>query len=86
MNTELSIESKSRSEFINITDKVQNAVNKSGIKDGDYIFLNLSLFYLLNSLREESIALCSERKYCSSAFRIPISIASLTAGSTNIRR
>ena len=86
MNTEISIKSKYRTEFINITNEVQNVVNSSGVKDGVCIFQNLSLFYLLNSLREESIALCSERKYCSSAFRIPISIASLTAGSTNIRR
>lgn len=40
MNTEISIKSKSRTEFINITNEVQNAVSKSGIKDGVcYIFV-----------------------------------------------
>ena len=40
MNTEISIKSRSRNEFINITQEVQNVVNKSGIKDGVcYIFV-----------------------------------------------
>ena len=40
MNTEISIKSRSRNEFINITSEVQNAVDKSGIKDGVcYIFV-----------------------------------------------
>ena len=40
MNTEISVKSRSRNEFINITNEVQNAVNKSGIKDGVcYIFV-----------------------------------------------
>jgi thiamine phosphate synthase YjbQ (UPF0047 family) len=49
MNTEISIKSKSRTEFINITAKVQNAVDKSGIRDGvcyiftSYIYISLSL-------------------------------------------
>ena len=34
MNTEISVKSRSRNEFINITSEVQNAVDKSGIKDG----------------------------------------------------
>jgi len=34
MNTEISVKSRSRNEFINITQEVQNVVNKSGIKDG----------------------------------------------------
>ena len=34
MNTEISLKSRSRNEFVNITQEVQNAVNKSGIKDG----------------------------------------------------
>lgn len=34
MNTEISVKSRTRNEFINITQEVQNAVNKSGIKDG----------------------------------------------------
>ncbi len=34
MNTEISLKSRSRNEFINITQEVQNVVNKSGIKDG----------------------------------------------------
>ena len=34
MNTEISVKSRNRNEFINITQEVQNAVNKSGIKDG----------------------------------------------------
>ena len=34
MNTEISVKSRSRNEFINITNEVQNAVNKSGINDG----------------------------------------------------
>ena len=40
MNTEISVKTKSRNEFINITQEVQNVVNKSGIKDGVcYIFI-----------------------------------------------
>ncbi len=40
MNIEISVKSRSRSEFINITSEVQNVVNKSGIKDGVcYIFV-----------------------------------------------
>ena len=40
MNTEISIKSRSRNEFINITSEVQNAVDKSGIKDGVcYVFV-----------------------------------------------
>ena len=40
MNTEISVKTKSRNEFINITQEVQNVVNKSGIKDGVcYIFV-----------------------------------------------
>ena len=40
MNTEISVKSRSRNEFINITQEVQNVVNKSGIKDGFcYIFV-----------------------------------------------
>ena len=40
MNTEISVKSRSRNEFINITQEVQNVVNKSGIKDGVcYIFV-----------------------------------------------
>ena len=34
MNTEISVKSRNRNEFINITQEVQNVVNKSGIKDG----------------------------------------------------
>ena len=34
MNTEISVKSRSRNEFINITQEIQNAVNKSGIKEG----------------------------------------------------
>jgi len=34
MNTEISLKSRSRNEFVNITQEVQNVVNKSGIKDG----------------------------------------------------
>lgn len=40
MNTEISIKSKYRTEFINITNEVQNVVNSSGVKDGVcYIFV-----------------------------------------------
>ena len=40
MNTEISVKSRSKNEFINITQEVQNVVNKSGIKDGVcYIFV-----------------------------------------------
>jgi len=40
MNTEISVKSRSRNEFINITSEVQNAVDKSGIKDGVcYVFV-----------------------------------------------
>ena len=40
MNTEISVKSRNRNEFINITQEVQNVVNKSGIKDGVcYIFI-----------------------------------------------
>ncbi len=40
MSIELSIKSRNRSEFIDITAEVQNAVNKSGVKDGVcYIFV-----------------------------------------------
>jgi secondary thiamine-phosphate synthase enzyme len=40
MSMEISIKSKGRTEFIDITAEVQNAVNKSGIKDGVcYIFV-----------------------------------------------
>lgn len=40
MNTEISIKSKYRTEFINITNEVQNVVNTSGVKDGVcYIFV-----------------------------------------------
>ena len=40
MNTEISLKSRSRNEFVNITQEVQNVVNKSGIKDGVcYIFI-----------------------------------------------
>src|SRR3989338_10302850 len=34
MNTGISVKSRNRNEFINITQEVQNVVNKSGIKDG----------------------------------------------------
>jgi secondary thiamine-phosphate synthase enzyme len=34
MNTEISIKSKTRREFINITGEVQKTVDKSGIKEG----------------------------------------------------
>ena len=34
MSLEISVKTKSRNEFINITSEVQNAVDKSGIKDG----------------------------------------------------
>ena len=34
MSLEISVKTKNRNEFINITNEVQNAVNKSGIKDG----------------------------------------------------
>lgn len=37
---EISIKSKSRTEFINITGEVQNIINKSGIRDGVcYLFV-----------------------------------------------
>lgn len=40
MNTEISIKTKYRTEFINITNEVQNVVNSSGVKDGVcYIFV-----------------------------------------------
>ena len=40
MNIEISVKSRSKNEFINITQEVQNVVNKSGIKDGVcYIFV-----------------------------------------------
>jgi len=40
MNTEISIKSKYRTEFINITNEVQNVVNSSGVKEGVcYIFV-----------------------------------------------
>lgn len=40
MNTEISVKSRNRNEFINITAEVQNAVDKSGIKEGVcYIFV-----------------------------------------------
>ncbi len=40
MNTEIPVKSRSRKEFVNITNEVQNAVSKSGIKDGVcYIFV-----------------------------------------------
>ena len=40
MSMEISIKSKSRTEFINITNEVQNAVNRSGVKEGVcYIFV-----------------------------------------------
>lgn len=40
MNTEIPIKSKYRTEFINITNEVQNVVNSSGVKDGVcYIFV-----------------------------------------------
>ena len=34
MNVEISVKSRNRTEFINITGEVQNAVSKSGIKEG----------------------------------------------------
>ena len=40
MSLEISVKTKSRNEFINITSEVQNAVDKSGIKDGVcYVFV-----------------------------------------------
>ncbi len=40
MNLELSVKSKDRTEFINITGEIQNAVSKSGIREGIcYIFV-----------------------------------------------
>lgn len=40
MSIEISIKSRSRTEFINITNEVQNAVNKSGVKNGVcYLFV-----------------------------------------------
>lgn len=40
VSTEISVKSRNRNEFINITGEIQNAVSKSGIKDGAcYIFV-----------------------------------------------
>lgn len=40
MNTEISVKSRSRNEFINITNEIQNIVSKSGVKAGVcYIFV-----------------------------------------------